>query len=271
MKTSLALTPARLSKVPFLFAGDLMTGIAAAAELGYDAVELHLRDPDAEDMDAIFSAVAVSGLGVSSLGTGQACTLDGLTFTSPDESIRERCCERITHHIEWAADVNAVVILGSVQGRFESEPAVRDRQWEGACRVLRTLADFAAARRVTLALEPLNRYETNVANTAERMLELIAEVGRPNVKILLDTFHMNIEEASMVQAIERVGSRLALVHLSDSNRRAPGMGHTDFKPVVSALRRAGYSGYLSAEIFPWEDDRSAADTFARNVKRLLLD
>lgn len=122
MKTSIALTPTPLTGVPFLFAGRLDHGIARAAALGYDAVELHIRDPKAEDMPGILDRVRAAGLAVSSFGTGQGCTLDGLTIGALDGAVREAARRRLFAHVEAAAGTGATVIVGSMQGRLSAEP-----------------------------------------------------------------------------------------------------------------------------------------------------
>lgn len=269
MKTSLAVTPAPLQRVPFLFAGDAIRGIRRAAELGYDAVELHVRDPQPAEMAPLLAEVAARGLAVSSLGTGQGFTVDGLAISSTDATVRDRALERLRTHVAAARELGAVVIIGSMQGRLDADPATRQAQIGWATALLRRLGDEAAAAGVRVALEPLNRYETNFNNTAADVLALLDSVGSPALGVLLDTFHMNIEEPSMPDAIERAGARLALVHWSDSNRAAAGMGHTDFRPLLAALRRIGYTGYLSAEILPTGGDEFAAETSLRTMRALL--
>jgi sugar phosphate isomerase/epimerase len=269
MKTSIALTPAPLSRVPFLYAGRLDTGLRRAAELGYDAVELHLRDPAAEDMASIAKSLRDLGLAVSSFGTGQGATVDGLTISSPDPACRESALRRLFSHVDAAAAFGACVIVGSMQGRLDADRDVRDGQTAAAVEVLKRVADRAAARGVRVAVEPLNRYETNFNNTVSDALGVLERVGNPALCLLLDTFHMNIEESSLPRAIAAAGRHIGLVHLADSNRGAAGTGHTDFASVVEALRDAGFGGYLSAEILPMGDDDAAARTSIETMRALL--
>src|SRR5581483_3148822 len=111
---------------------------------------------------------------------------------------------------------------------------------------------------VRLLYEPLNRYETNLATTLGQAAEVVASAASRSVKILADLFHMNIEEADLAGAVRAAGPHVGHVHFADSNRRAAGMGHTDFAPVVAALRDIGYAGYLSAEVLPLPDPLAAA-------------
>jgi len=114
----------------------------------------------------------------------------------------------------------------------------------------------AAARPhgVRLALEPICRYETTLVNNAAQGLELIERVGADNLGLLLDTFHMNIDEASIPDAFRNAGKYVNHIHLADSNRAAPGKGHLDFVPILQAIKDIEYTGYLSFELLPASAD-----------------
>ena len=120
-----------------------------------------------------------------------------------------------------------------------------------------------------LLLEPINRYETNFINTVDEALEVFEQLNSPCMKLLVDTFHMNIEEADIHRGLRRAGSRLGHVHLGDSNREAPGHGHLDLRGVLQTLQEIGYQGYLSFEVLPLPNTRQAAEDAIRTVRRLL--
>jgi len=258
MKTSIALCPTKTSFAPLLYAGDIQLGIRRAAELGYDGVEIHLRDPQSEDLDGMIAAVQACRLQVSLIGTGAAYRVDGLSISAVDPAVRAQAVARLQTHIDFAARLGAQVVIGSMQGRLETDPATRRDQYQGAIEVVQQIADYAQAKRVIITLETLNRYEGNFLNTVADALTFLRDVDRPGVKILADTFHMNIEEVSLPAALAQAGDRLSHVHLVDSNRRAAGMGHIDFVPILHTLRDLGYDGYLSGEILPLPDDETAA-------------
>ncbi|MCJ7583285.1 MAG: sugar phosphate isomerase/epimerase, partial [Anaerolineales bacterium] len=111
---------------------------------------------------------------------------------------------------------------------------------------------------IRLALEPINRYETMLVNTAAQGLELIERVGADNLGLLLDTFHMNIEEPVIEESIRLCGDRIFHFHVADSNRWVPGAGHLDFKSILRTLNAAGYSGWVSGEFLPKPDAETAA-------------
>ena len=115
--------------------------------------------------------------------------------------------------------------------------------------ILKDLADYAGKKGVVLGLEPLNRFETSFITTADQAIELVDRVNHPACKIMLDTFHMNIEENSMGDAIRKVGSRLLQVHSNENNRGTPGAGHVPWKEVAQALKDIKFDGVLVIESF----------------------
>jgi sugar phosphate isomerase/epimerase len=159
--------------------------------------------------------------------------------------------------IDLAATLNAMVNLGRVRGRLDLLPPAA-QGWEVAVHRLRRLAEYAAKQGVRITLEPLNRYEADfILNTAEGM-RFITDVGADNLGLMLDLFHMNIEEAGIEDALRLAGSSLWHVHIADSNRRYPGSGHLDFTGPFAALQSMGYRGFVSAELLPLPDADTAA-------------
>ncbi len=237
---------------------------AKAAALGLAGLELHLRDPRTVRAGEILHLAREHGLAISALGTGQAFGTDGLSFADADPAVRRAAVERIKSHLALAAELRTCVILGLIRGRGRPEEPLaeaRRRMEEG----VRACADEAERLGVDLALEPLNRYETNLLNTVQEALDFLDALRSPRVGLLLDTFHMNIEEPSIADSIRRAGKRIRHVHAADSNRWAPGFGHLDFGEVVRTLEILGYDGFLSAEILPYPDPDAAARMVARTL------
>jgi len=121
---------------------------------------------------------------------------------------------------------------------------------------------------VRLVIEPCNRYEANTVNTVDAGLDLLDKVGRENVGLLLDTFHMNIEEPNMLKSINKAGRKIFHFHIADSNRWYPGAGHIDFNAVIDQLKKVGYSGFLSAEIIPEPTGDVAAEKTIKTMRRI---
>jgi len=229
--------------------GDFPTSIKTASELGYQGVELAIRDPKLVDEQQIKALIKTYNLKVPALGTGQAYGQEGLSFSHPSKEIRERAKERIYEQIKFARRFKSLVIIGLIRGK--TEKGVRKEQAKAWVREnLIECARFGQKRRVALVIEPLNRYETDLVNTLKEGLELIKEVGEPNIFLLADTFHMNIEEEDIIRSLVEAKDYLKHIHLADSNRLFPGSGHLNFAEIISTLKEVGYQGFFSLEILP---------------------
>jgi len=269
-KRCLATSPDKAKFAPLLFCGSLAGAMEEASRLGFEGLELNLRDSDRIPHDEVLESLARFSLEVPSIGTGQSFFQDNLSLADPDPEVQEYVQQRMKSHILFAEHLGASVVLGSIRGRLdESSIEARQRCYQAAVESSRELARFAGHHGVRLTIEPINRYETNFLNTVEETLHFLEDLGEETVGVLLDTFHMNIEEASMDEAVHAAGDRLWHVHWVDSNRCAPGMGHTEFRPLYQALQGVEYGGYLSAEIIPRPDDRIAAETWFRNTQTMM--
>ena len=233
---------------------SLEEATALAAEVGFHGVELAIKDPASLDAASLKNVLAARGLEVPALGTGAAYA-EGLSLSHPDAARREGAVSRLKAHVDLARTLGAYVIVGLIRGRAQ-DGLGRDRAIECIAAGLREVAGYAATRGVKILLEPINRYETDIINTVADAL-VIAEATGDNVGLLVDTFHMNIEEPSITGSLRDAASRVWHVHVADSNRWAPGYGHLDFQAVVDALDHMGYEGYLSAEIMHRPDVRAA--------------
>lgn len=233
---------------------SLEEAMALAAEVGFHGVELAIKDPASLDAASLKNVLAARGLEVPALGTGAAYA-EGLSLSHPDAARREGAVSRLKAHVDLARTLGAYVIVGLIRGRAQ-DGLGRDRAIECIAAGLREVAGYAATRGVKILLEPINRYETDIINTVADAL-VIAEATGDNVGLLVDTFHMNIEEPSITGSLRDAASRVWHVHVADSNRWAPGYGHLDFQAVVDALDHMGYEGYLSAEIMHRPDVRAA--------------
>lgn len=247
------------------FKGDLAANLARIAQLGYDGVEVSIRDPRQVDTESLLRLAQSHGLGIPAIGTGQVWGEEGLSFTDPDPAVRRAAIERIQSHVPFAARTGAVIILGLIRGLVR--PGVAHEQAMGwLVEALQACSAAAAPEGVRLALEPINRYETTLINNAAQGLELIERVGAGNFGLLLDTFHMNIEEPSIEGSIRRAGDRIFHFHVADSNRWYPGGGHLDFPSLLRALAATGYRGYVSGEFLPIPDAATGAQEAIKNLR-----
>ncbi len=247
--------------------GDFEANVAKIAGWGYDGVELAIRDPRLVEAGELERVVGGHGLAVPAIGTGQAWGEEKLSFTSGDASVREAAVERIKSHIPLAARLQAVVILGLIRG-ITPPGQTHERSMEYLIEAIRECAAAAAGSGVRFALEPLNRYETDLVHTVAEGLALADRIGAENFGLLLDTFHMNIEEPVIEDSIRACGDRIFHFHVADSNRWYPGAGHLDFEAILGTLAATGYQGFVSGEFKPLPDADTAAQrsiTYLRSL------
>ncbi len=247
---------------PFVFWHDIPAAAARAAELGFDALEIFPPDADFPDRPKLDLALRQHSLSVAAMGTGAGWVKHKLTLTAVDGKVREQARQFVRSIIATAASYGAPAIVGSMQGRVE--PGLnRSQSLAYFHDAVEELAEFAQSQGQVLLIEPLNRYETNILSNIQQGLDFLASLRTKNARLLLDLFHMNIEEQDLAASIRLAGPAVGHVHLADSNRRAAGFGHIDFPPIIAALREINYSGYLSAEVLPLPtSDAAAVQTIA---------
>ncbi len=258
MKLSIVLTTQPTQFQAATFSGDLDTNLDRIHKMGYDGVELAIRDPRLIELPKLDALLARHRLSVPAIGTGQAWGEEKLSFTDADSYVRRMAVERIKSHIPLAAHFKAVIIIGLIRGIVrENVNFQQAMQW-----LVEALVDCCLAANdagVRLALEPINRYETSLINNVADGMKLIDEVQAENFGLLLDTFHMNIEEPDIEASIASCGSRIFHFHVADSDRHYPGAGHLDFSNILTSLTQTDYHGFVSGEFLPLPD----ADTAAR--------
>jgi sugar phosphate isomerase/epimerase len=269
MKLSIVLSAQPAQFQAATFKGDLETNLVRIASLGYDGVELTIRAPKLVDLDNLDKLVRKNNLQVPAIGTGQAWGEEGLSFTDPDPEIRRAAIERIKSHVPVAVRFNAIIIIGLVRGIIK--PGVdREQAMDWLVDALRECSEAAQPHGIRLALEPINRYETTLINDTEQGLDLIEHVGASNFGLLLDTFHMNIEESVIEESIRKCGEHIFHFHVADSNRLVPGAGHLNFKSILNALSSTGYQGYISGEFIAKPDAQKAAERSIAFLRQITL-
>jgi sugar phosphate isomerase/epimerase len=254
----MAISPTPAVFAPLLFAGDWPSALEAATDLGYDAIEISVRDPADPAVVACDNGLRQHGLQLSAIATGQSFYSDGWSPTSDDPAIRSQLDERMHRIIDLASPWEAMVVIGGVRGTLTGSEGEQVEQYRLAVDAVHRYAEYALKQGVSLVIEPINRYETNYINTIDDALQFISDVDLDNLGILADTFHMNIEEANLARSLRSAGDRIRHVQFTDSNRLAAGRGHIDFHALAEVLRKSDYRGYLSTETLPLPDSRTAA-------------
>ncbi|MCF7953551.1 MAG: sugar phosphate isomerase/epimerase [Spirochaetales bacterium] len=271
MKLSICLStnPAKFSAVSFK--GDLQKNIKTIKRLGYDGVELAIRDPEIIDQKALLDMTAEEGLRISAIGTGQAWGEEGLSYTDENAEIRRKAIDRTLSHIPMAKKTGAVIIIGLLRGIYSSNVS-REQAFSWMKQAFSESCRAAAAEGVRIAFEPINRFEVNSLNSVREGSSFIEDVGEDNLGMLLDTFHMNIEEPSIEESIKTAGDRIFHFHYADSNRWYPGAGHLDFRSILEALFSTGYEGFVSGEHMPDPDAEQSARlgiAYMRNIEKVI--
>lgn len=220
-----------------------------AAAFGYDLIEVCVEDPKILTPDAINAHARRTNLAVGVCGA-----------FGPDRDLSHESAERRQQgvaYLKQCVDLAAAVGSRHVAGPMYAAtgqarmlpPEDRVRQRSRAAESLKAAAEYAAGKGVLLALEPLNRFETDLVNTTEQALELCDLVEAGNVGLLIDTFHMNIEEKSVGDAVRLANDRVFHVQVSENDRGTPGSGHVPWDEFFSALREINYTGQIVVESF----------------------
>lgn len=220
---------------------------------GFDGIEICISEPLKVDVDSLLKKLDDHRLGVSAISTGQARSLEGIHLTHEDVDKRRSAVERVKQHIDLSEKIKyPAVTIGLLRGL--GDITQKNEQLRILAESLIECCEYAEKKNVRIMIEPINRYETVLLNSVEETLNFINDLGNFNcLGVLYDTFHSNIEDKDMTEAIKLIGDRLFHVHLADSNRGLPGYGHTDFNSIYKALEETGYKGYVSLETLNMPD------------------
>lgn len=221
--------------------------LARLKEVGYDGVEIPLFEGDAAHFKSIRKELDNLGLRCSTV----TLVNEQANPISPDKALREAANERL----RWSIAMTHILGGDIIAGPFHSPLAVfsgtgpTEDEKKRAAEVLHQAAEEAKKANVTLAIEYLNRFECYFLTTAADAKALVQRVGHPNFRCMYDTFHANIEEKDVTQAIAHLGSSMAHVHISENDRGTPGTGHVPWDDTFRAIRKTGYDGWLTIEAF----------------------
>jgi D-psicose/D-tagatose/L-ribulose 3-epimerase len=216
---------------------------------GFDGVEIAVEDPDHIDSDYVRAQLDRHGLVCTSVCACFPPSRD-LRGTQAQQRAAINYMKRL---INIADTLGTKIVMGplySATGRADAVPPAEYRQqWRTVVKHLKTICQYAEERGKVICMEPLNRFETDFLNTVEQGLKMIRDVKSPGLKLLLDTFHMNIEEKNPADAIRRAGEHVGHIHASASDRGTPGRDHVDWKAIGKALKDIRYNGAVVIESF----------------------
>jgi D-psicose/D-tagatose/L-ribulose 3-epimerase len=235
-------------------------------EKGFDGVEVPLFRPAEFPAGQIRRDMEANGLACN------VCSVlvPEFSLIEEDASVRRQTQQHLRNSILAASEAGASIIAGPLYCPVGYLPGRRRTadEWNWAVEGYRSVADVLAQCNVTLAIEPLNRFETFFLNTAADAAALCDQVGDPNIGILFDTFHANIEEKDIAQGYRTVGKHLKHVHTCENDRGIPGSGHVEWTAVFQALKDLNYDGWLTIESFGFSiGELSAAASIWRDIER----
>jgi sugar phosphate isomerase/epimerase len=267
----ISISPQQTNFGPIMFAGRLFDGLRSLAENGFDCVELSLRSVNDVSPIELKKRLNDLNLKISAIATGQACLFDQLCLGCNERSQREIAINHFKKITDLSLEIGSgAVIIGGIRGRLQGVGQDYQKNYEYGLDAIRDCAMWSDQNQMPLLIEPINRYETNWVFTAEEGRKILDEIGIPSVKLLLDTFHMNIEERSTVQAILDTGENLGYVHFADNTRYPPGQGQTNFISIIKALNQIQYTGPIVTEALPLPDDKLAVENTAKFWKDMEL-
>lgn len=264
MKLSIAIADTDALPSAFVVYRGFEECIPKAARLGFHGVELALKRADEINQDRLRELLSRSNVEVSCISTGQIYAEGGLMLTHEDERKREEVKTIFRDLIDLASDFSQTINIGRVRGHIGNRSLQQVE--EVFIGVARELCHYALGKNVTLILEPVNRYEIDFINNIEEGVHLLKKIDMPNMMLMPDVFHMNIEDKTIGPELAQNIHHIKYLHIADSNRLAPGQGHIDFKKLFHHLFEAGYDGWISAEILP----RPNPDDAARQTAEFLL-
>lgn len=235
------------------FEGDL----ACVKEAGYDAVELQIPDPALFDESRIRRSLESAGITMCAFQSGGTYASRGNCLCTANDAIRQRTIALLKSFVDLAARWKVLIVFGSLQGRLSDEPdhAAATARIRAA---IEEVGRSATDRGVTLAFEPVQHGEVGFNNTIAEVAELVRGLNLPGVRMMIDTFHMNIEEKDMLAPIEPIRDLLSHVHLCETNRGILGEGHWPTAALLDELKRIDFAGYCSIGVYNTRKPRREA-------------
>ena len=276
MKFGIVISVSKTKFGPVVFKENLTDNIIKAASMGYDGVELAIRDPKAIKISKVLELLDKYNMKVLSVGTGQIYVEDNLSFSDPDKDIRDRAVNRTKKIIDIAKQFKASIIIGLIRGKINNPDNFESKLEKAEILIsqcIQELLSYSEEHDQKFLMEPINRYEVDIFNRVDEVYSFLSrfkdrlDLGR--VSILADTFHMNIEEPDIAESFNKYSSMIKHIHFADSNRWPPGYGHIDFDKIMQVLKDINYSNFISFEMLPLPDPDSAAKEAINNIKQFL--
>lgn len=238
--------------------------------LGYSGIELSLLKPEKINKGEVEEIMNSYDMNIPALGTGGTYVRLGYSLGHRKKKIRKKAIKRIEEYIDLAVNTQSKVIIGLIRGRYSLKSNSKKEE-ENIILSLRRCIEMAEEKNVILAFEPINRFEIDSYHTVRASLDLIEQLNSDTIKLLIDSFHIHLEENpnSIWDTLSQNASQITHVHLADCNRKAPGSGHFDFKKLFYTLNKAGYDRFYSLETIMKPSFEDIAEESAEYLSKLI--
>ncbi len=250
------------------YQGSLEKSFSELASMGYKGVELMTLNPSELNWAFVKSEAEKNGLDIVLVCTGEIWGQLGLSYTNPDEKVRKEAILRSKEIIDFASYLGANINIGRIRGQYCKE-LTKEKTEDLAVQAFQEIADYAEPKNVHIALETVTILQINFINTLAEATHIVERVKRTNFRLMLDIFHLNLEEKDIIKAIKSYNSYNIHVHLADNNRRYPGHCGLDFEKIISTFKECGYEGAFCTEIFQIPNMKEAAQRAIAHLQPIL--
>lgn len=247
------------------FQGKLSHSFKRLGELGYDGVELMTLNPLELDWDEVNREAERNNLDIVLVCTGEIFGQKKLSFMDKNAEVRQNARARVKEIIDFASYLGAYINIGRVRGQYCDE-LPKEVSYGYAIDAFKDISDYAGKKNVKIALETVTLMQTNFVNTVEEAVKVIKDVDNEYFRLMMDIFHLNIEEKDMFEVIKNYSKYNIHVHLADNNRRYPGHCGFDFEKITKSFKDVGYDGAFCTEIFQIPDQESAAKGAIKHLR-----
>jgi sugar phosphate isomerase/epimerase len=270
MKIAIITSSPELEKTKYSYGAgrDFERNVKEIAELGFDGVELMVQYPQKLKVGEMLEIAEKYGVEFSAIGTGIVYKKEGLSLSHPREKIRKATIERMKKHILLGSRLKCPLIIGSIRGKSWNL-SQKEKAMNLLYASLKECTEYALERGVNLLIEPLSKKSTDLINNVREGIKLLKELNNSNLFLLLDTYHMNLEEKNIGEAILVAKNHLAYVHVVDTDRVTPGEGELNFKSILKTLQNMRYTGYLSLECYLEPNPKFLAQQAIKFLKSLI--
>lgn len=250
------------------YQGPLEKSFYDLASFGYDGVELMTLNPSELNWDFVRKEAEKNKLSVVLVCTGEIFGQLGLSYTHPKEEVRKEAIRRTKEIIDFASALGANINIGRIRGQYCSQLS-KEQTEQLAIDAFKDLSEYGGKKKVEIALETVTIMQTNFINTLQEAAKMIKAVDHPYFKLMMDVFHLNLEEKDICQAIREYSKYNIHVHLADNNRRYPGHCGLDFEKILSTFKECGYYGNFCTEIFQIPSQEEAAKGAIAHLRPIL--